>query len=61
MMNLRTRKTYLYLVFNMDELRIVKGNAFETIVEVGAYKYNGEYIKDFDLSKCTNIRIILHS
>lgn len=44
----------------MNDLRIVKGNTFETIVEVKAYKYNGELIGDFDLSKCKDIRIKAH-
>jgi hypothetical protein len=39
----------------MDKLKIVKGNTFETVVEIRAYKYNGEEITDFDLNDCTNI------
>ena len=41
----------------MNDLRIVKGNAFETIVEVKAYKYDGEPLASFDLNKCSDIRI----
>ena len=44
----------------MDKLKIVKGNTFETVVEIRAYKYNGEEITDFDLNNCTNISIINH-
>jgi len=44
----------------MDSLKIVKGNTFETIVQVKAYKYNGEEILDFNLSRCTDIKIIAH-
>ena len=44
----------------MDKLKIVKGNTFETVVEIRAYKYNGEEITDFDLNDCTNISIINH-
>lgn len=33
----------------MDGLKLVKGNSFTTIIEVKAYKYNGEEIQDFDL------------
>lgn len=41
----------------MNDLRIVKGNTFETIVEVKAYKYNGEEIPDFNLTQCTDIKV----
>lgn len=44
----------------MNDLRIVKGNTFETIIEVRAYTYKGQEIKDFDLQKCTNISIVVH-
>ena len=44
----------------MDKLKIVKGNTFDTVVEIRAYKYNGEEITDFDLNDCTNIAIINH-
>ena len=44
----------------MDKLKIVKGNTFDTVVEIRAYKYNGEEITDFDLNNCTNISIINH-
>ena len=44
----------------MDSLKIVKGNTFETVIEVKAYKYNGEELLDFDLSQCTNIKVIVH-
>jgi hypothetical protein len=45
----------------MNDLRIVRGNSFETIVEVKAYKYTGEEFKNFDLNKCENIRITAKS
>jgi hypothetical protein len=48
-------KIYHYLAFNMDKLKIVKGNTFETVIEIKAYKYNGEEIPDFSLNNCTNI------
>ena len=51
---------YHYLVFNMNELKIVKGNTFETIVEVKAYKYNGEEITNFNLQSCTDIKVRAH-
>ena len=41
----------------MADLKIVKGNAFETIVEIRAYDYNGEEIIDFDLQRCSNLRV----
>lgn len=41
----------------MDGLKLVKGNDFTTIIEVKAYKYNGEEITDFDLKQCTDIKI----
>lgn len=44
----------------MNDLRIVKGNTFETIIEVRAYTYKGQEIKDFDLQKCTNISVVVH-
>ena len=44
----------------MSKLKIVKGNTFETVIEVRAYKYNGEEITNFDLNKCTNIVITSH-
>lgn len=56
-----TPTTHRYLAFNMNDLRIVKGNTFETIVEVRAYKYNGEEITDFSLQNCTNIKIVSHT
>ena len=46
-----------YLAFNMSKLKIVKGNTFDTVVEIRAYKYNGEEITDFDLNNCTNLII----
>ena len=39
----------------MDKLKIVKGNTFETVIEIKAYKYNGEEIPDFSLYGCTDI------
>ena len=45
----------------MNNLRIVKGNTFETIIEVRAYKYNGEEITDFSLQNCTNIKVVSHT
>ena len=53
--------TYHYLAFNMTDLKIVKGNTFDTIVEVKAYKYNGEEITDFNLQDCTNVKVISHN
>lgn len=44
----------------MNDLKIVKGNTFETVVEVRAYKLNGEEIENFDLQNCTNISVIAH-
>ena len=44
----------------MDKLKIVKGNTFDTIMEVKAYRYDGEEIPEFDLHYCTNIRISAH-
>ena len=56
------RKTiYHYLVFNMNDLRIVKGNTFETVVEVKAYKYNGDEIPDFNLQDCADIKVRYHT
>ena len=49
-----------YLAFNMSKLKIVKGNTFETVVEIRAYKYNGEEIADFDLNNCTNLIATSH-
>ena len=53
--------TYHYLAFNMTDLKIVKGNTFETIVEVKAYKYNGEEITDFNLQDCTDVKVVSHN
>lgn len=50
-------KMYRYLVFNMSDLRIVKGNTFSIVVEVKAYAYDGKEIEDFDLLSCTDITI----
>jgi len=47
----------LYSVFNMTDLKIVKGNAFETIVEIRAYDFDGKEIIDFDLRRCANLRV----
>ena len=44
----------------MDDLRIVKGNTFATVVQIKAYQYNGEEMADFDLRQCTDIAIIAH-
>lgn len=44
----------------MNSLKLVKGNDFTTVIEVRAYKYNGKEITDFDLSKCTNIKVKCH-
>jgi hypothetical protein len=52
---------YLYLAFNMSDLRIVKGNTFKIAVEVKAYKYNGEELTDFNLQDCTNITVTSHT
>jgi hypothetical protein len=41
----------------MDKLKIVKGNAFKTILEVKAYTYDGEEITDFSLNNCTDITV----
>ncbi len=41
----------------MNSLKLVKGNDFTTIIEVKAYKYNGEEITDFDLGQCTDIKV----
>ena len=53
--------TYRYLAFNMNDLRIVKGNTFDTVVQVKAYNYNGEEITDFNLQNCTNVKVTSHS
>jgi len=45
----------------MDKLKIVKGNTFETIIPVKAYKYSGGEMADFDLKKCTNIKITVRT
>jgi len=45
----------------MNDLRIVKGNTFETIVEVKAYRYSGDLIGDFELSKCQDIKVVAHN
>lgn len=39
----------------MSKLRIVKGNTFETLIEVHAYTYQGQEMQDFDLNDCTDI------
>ena len=39
----------------MDKLKIVRGNTFETVIEIKAYRYSGEEITDFSLYSCTNI------
>ena len=44
----------------MDSLKIVKGNTFDTVIQVKAYKYSGEEILDFDLSSCTNVKVFAH-
>ena len=45
----------------MNDLRIVKGNTFDTVVQVKAYNYNGEEITDFNLQNCTNVKVTSHS
>lgn len=52
---------YLYLAFNMSDLRIVKGNTFKIAVKVKAYKYNGEELTDFNLQNCTNVTVTSHA
>lgn len=44
----------------MDSLKLVKGNDFTTVIEVKAYKYNGEEITNFDLRKCTDVTVKYH-
>lgn len=52
---------YRYLVFDMNDLKLVRGNTFETVSQVKAYKYNGEEITNFNLHDCTNIKVISHT
>ena len=47
--------TYRYSAFNMDRLKIVKGNTFDTRIEIKAYTYSGQEILNFDLNNCTDI------
>jgi hypothetical protein len=39
----------------MERLKIVKGNTFETLVEVRSYTYDGEELTSFDLRNCSKI------
>lgn len=62
MVRYRQQRRYTVIQFlKTDKLKIVKGNTFETVVEIRAYKYNGEEITDFDLNDCTNIIITCHT
>lgn len=44
----------------MGDLRIVKGNTFETVIEVKAYRYDGTEWPNFNLDACTNIKVVIH-
>jgi hypothetical protein len=44
----------------MNILKIVRGNSFDTLMEVKAYRYDGTLIEDFDLHNCTDVMIKLH-
>jgi len=52
---------YQHLVFNMNELKIVRGNTFNTVIEVKAYRYDGTLIEDFDLQTCDSIQVKVHN
>lgn len=40
----------------MSDLRIVKGNAFSTSIQIKAYTYyDGREVEDFDLQMCTDV------
>ncbi len=45
----------------MNELKIVRGNTFNTVIEVKAYKYDGTLIEDFDLQACDSIQVKVHN
>jgi hypothetical protein len=45
----------------MNKLKIVRGNTFNTVIEVKAYRYDGTLIEDFDLQTCDSIQVKVHN